>query len=90
MSATTCPYCHLPADADHDADVSRCKIIARAFYLQNANMGDEVSYQIVTLATWLCNHDPSPRTSKGRRAREDRQAFLDHYIKLAQKEEERS
>jgi len=64
--------------------MKRCKTITRAFCLENAKMGDEVSYQIVSLVTWL-EARPNPRTSRGVLARDARKEFLDHYIKIAQK-----
>ena len=77
-----CPDCHEPYVEPHD--VQRCKTITRAWALETANMGDETSYQIVTLVSWLRDH-PDERTARQISAREDRQAFLDHYVALARK-----
>ena len=86
-----CPACQEPYLEPHD--VARCKVIARAWVLETAHLGDEVSYQIVTLVCWLRDH-PEPAPTRARTNprwyerivsnRADKKAFLDHYIQVAQ------
>ena len=80
-----CPSCYEPLVEPHD--LHRCKTIARAFALENAHMGNEISYQIMTLVYWLRDHPARPQgqgSSRRASACSARRQFLDHYIKLAQ------
>lgn len=83
MSADSplCDWCHEPYVEPHDP--RRCKTITRAWILEDANMGDEISYEIVHLVRWLQEHPPRP-SARQTQARAARQEFLDHYVKLAQ------
>ena len=77
-----CPCCYEPLIEPHD--LARCKTIGRAFMLENSNMGDEVSYQIMSLIYWLRDHPAKQGNSRRAHARDARRQFLDHYIELAQ------
>ena len=83
LRPVACPKCFEPLVDPHDE--RRCKTIASAFALENANMGDEISYQIMVLVSWLRDHPARPGSVRRQGARSARLQFLDHYIKLAQK-----
>ena len=78
-----CPKCQEPLREPHDE--SRCKTIAQAFALENANMGDEISYQIMVLVYWLRDHPSRPSSARRQSARSARQQLLDKYVEIAQK-----
>lgn len=78
-----CPKCFEPLSDSHDE--RRCKTITRAFALENANMGDEVSYQIMVLVYWLRDHPAGAGSTRRQNVRSARLQSLDHYIEIARK-----